>query len=47
MAKLRIIAPKTKLTDQEELDKEMIENDDFYLVEEEDEDDMWEGGLFI
>ena len=47
MTKLTFFTPKTKLTEKEELEKEMIEENDFYLIEEEDDDDMWEGGIFI
>lgn len=50
MANLQFFAPKTKLTDQEELEKEIIENDDYYLIDgtdEDEEDNIWEGGIFI
>jgi len=32
------------------LEKEIIENDDYYFIdgtEEDDEDSIWEGGIFI
>ena len=50
MTKLTFFAPKTKLTEKEELEKEIIENDDYYLIDgidEDDEDSIWEGGIFI
>jgi hypothetical protein len=50
MTNLRNFAPKTKLTEKEELEKEAIEENDFYYLSEDDQDEddnIWEGGIFI